>query len=96
MTPCDLCRGACCESIALPIRYEDADAQRWLAYHGTETPGGIMMDCKCSKLKNGKCSIYQTRPEVCRVFEVGSVGCLDAIRRRRPFKAGEIIKLMEA
>lgn len=30
---------------------------------------------RCIALKNGKCSIYEKRPRVCREFEVGSSRC---------------------
>ena len=79
----------------MPVKYRDEDAQRWLLFHGTETADGIRLECKCSKLKNGKCSIYDIRPEVCRVFEVGSPMCRESVQRRRPFKAAEIFKLIE-
>ena len=94
MTACDLCKGACCEAIVLPFVFKDEDIQRWFAYHGTETNRGLQFDCKCNKLKNGKCSIYEDRPNVCRDFTVGSPGCLAAVRRRRPFKEKEIVALI--
>lgn len=92
---CSLCKGACCESIILPLKMGDLDADRWLRYHAEELDRGWMFDVKCSKLKNGKCSIYDTRPNLCAVFVVGSQGCLDAVRRRRPFKEKEIRRLIE-
>jgi len=92
---CELCRGACCEAIVLPVKVQDPDIQRWIEYHGQPTDRGIYFECKCSKLKDGKCSIYEDRPKVCRVFEVGSAGCLTAIKRRRPEQETEIRRLIE-
>ena len=96
MTPCELCKGACCESIVIPLKFEEADAQRWLGFHGTEQENGIRLDCKCSKLRHGRCTIYDSRPDVCRVFEVGSPNCREAVKTRRQYKADKIFKLMEA
>ena len=92
---CSLCRGACCEAIILPVKARDSDNQRWLEYHGEMTDFGIYLECKCSKLKNGKCSIYQSRPNVCLDFPVGSPGCLAAIARRRPYKEQQIRRIIE-
>lgn len=83
MNPCEICKGACCESIILPISFKDKDAQRWLDLHGERSEMGIRLDCKCKALVDGRCSIYDDRPEVCRVFEVGSAGCLLALNTRR-------------
>jgi len=96
LTACDVCKGACCESIVLGVRYEDKDAQRWLSYHGEVRENGVRFECRCSKLRHGKCTIYDSRPEVCRVFEVGSPACLEAIEHRRKFKSAQILKLIEA
>lgn len=93
---CALCRGACCESFIAPVRYADEDSQRWLSYHGEVTEQGIYLDCKCAKLKHGKCGIYESRPNVCRTFQVGSPNCIASVYRRREHKAEHIIQLMEA
>lgn len=95
MNPCDVCKGACCESFIAPVRYADEDAQRWLSYHGEVVSQGIMLDCKCSKLKHGRCTIYDSRPKVCRDFQPGSPNCIAAVLRRREHKAGRILKLLE-
>ena len=91
-SPCDLCRGACCEGIILPVKVNEPDVKRWLSYHGEDVGRGWLFPCKCSKLKNGKCKIYSTRPNVCREFDVGSPGCLEAIELRRPHKKEAIIE----
>ena len=92
---CSLCRGACCEGIILPVKFRDSDIQKWFALHGTQTDVGVYMECKCSALKRGKCSLYESRPNVCKDFPVGSPGCISAIKRRRPFKEEQIRRLIE-
>lgn len=95
MTACERCKGACCESIFIPLKYKDEDAQRWLGFHGQEVETGISFDCKCSKLKNGKCSIYESRPNVCKEYEPGSDACLNTILKRRNYIAEEIFGLIK-
>jgi Fe-S-cluster containining protein len=96
VSPCDICKGACCESIVLPLAFKDEDTQRWYALHGKDERGAVRLECKCSALKHGKCTIYDTRPEVCRVFAVGSPECRNSVTQRRPFRSAQIFKLMEA
>lgn len=84
---CLTCRGACCESFALPlvdIRPPSRDALRWVALHGDTEDGWIRFDCRCTALnRGGLCAIYDTRPDVCRDYEPGCPDCYDAVRRRR-------------
>ena len=94
MTACERCKGACCESITVPLKSTSEDVQRWLSFHGNETENGIRFECKCSKLKNGKCSIYESRPEVCRTYEVGSRACRETVELKRSFIKQEIFDLM--
>ena len=93
---CERCRGACCESIILQVNAPNGDVGRWVDYHGTRTKNGIEFACQCSKLKDGKCSIYETRPQVCKVFKVGSPECLYALHRKRTeSEVKAIVELME-
>ena len=93
---CELCRGACCESITLNVQHKSADVERWIDLHGQRIAGGLNMDCACTALVDGKCSIYDTRPGVCQDFQVGSVNCLVSIgRRRTPEQRAAIIEVME-
>lgn len=80
----------------LGVRFDDPDAQRWLGYHGEIGENSVRLECKCDKFKHGRCTIYDSRPEVCRVYAVGSAGCIEAIKHCRSFKAERIFKLMEA
>lgn len=90
---CNLCRGACCESVIIAV--PDPSDQQWLDLHGTPTEAGTMLRCRCSKLRpDGLCGIYETRPKTCRVFEPGCVGCRLAIRELRPWLEAELTALL--
>lgn len=91
---CQLCRGACCESITLAVNATDPDTARWIDFHGTRTADGLNFACACSMLKDGLCSIYSTRPKPCADYQVGSDACRSAIARRRPEQAAEILELI--
>lgn len=101
MTPdCMVCRGACCETLLLPgslgLDEEWAAARglkRFIANGYYTSIPAIEAPCPCPKLSPmGACSIYETRPQVCRAYPVGGPSCLGAITRRRtPEKAREIL-----
>ena len=84
-TPCEICKGACCETFALKFAQLDEDKRRWIGLHGkTHENGLVEFNCRCQHLTNhGKCGIYETRPEVCKTAEVGGYACLTAIHNRR-------------
>ena len=98
MTACELCKGACCESILLridtsPMTIEFYEARGSVfelhGYQYAELPA------RCPYLSNlGKCMTYAQRPVACSRFEVGSTMCLTAIERRRPAQAKAIIALL--
>lgn len=94
MTACERCKGACCETLVVPLRANDPDTQRWLTYHGTGVRNGLRLECACSKLKDGRCSIYADRPQVCRTYEVGSKECREAIHERRKYMESLIVELL--
>src|SRR3989304_4465568 len=82
---CKLCKGACCECIMLPwesVAQEDRD---WFALHGRPFTTGVDLSIPCSKFNclTGRCTIYETRPETCKKFAVGSPGCRLVIAVRR-------------
>ena len=95
MANCEKCRGACCESLLIPAAPQaGADVLRWLTLHGEAIgESRIELDCKCRKLgPEGRCAIYADRPEVCRIYEPGSVDCVETVlRRRTPEQAREIL-----
>lgn len=93
---CELCQGACCETWALSPRewgWPEGTC-RWLEFHGKPTSIGVEFGNPCKHLCNGKCSIYNDRPDVCQVFEVGSKACEHCVRTRRPEQAEEILRRM--
>lgn len=64
---------ACCEFLVLQVNpaYKSKDVRRWIELHGiklVEKDGGLFahIPSPCSKLKDGMCSIYEDRPDVCR------------------------------
>ena len=73
----------------------DKEAKKWIELHGEPTTKGTRFLCQCSKLKDGKCSIYADRPRVCKEYAVGSRGCLEAVRRFNPDKQNEIRRLIQ-
>ncbi len=91
---CELCRGACCESIV--VASPKTDEGRWLAYHGAElTDGKTEIAAPCSKLCDGKCTVWKNRPMPCVIFEVGGADCRATVKRRRE-NWREIIEAMPA
>jgi Fe-S-cluster containining protein len=98
MTACELCKGACCESILLridtsPIETEFYDARGSVfQLHGFQY---AELPARCPYLsKAGKCMTYAQRPVACSRFAVGSTMCLTAIQRRRPDQAEAIRALL--
>lgn len=93
MTPCARCQGACCESILIDARNALVDPE-WAKVRGiglVTLPGGaraLEIEAPCPQLKGGACSIYDTRPEVCRNYEVMALPCRFAVSRRRPLVFG--------
>lgn len=89
-TSCEICRGACCESIVVNLPATDEGA--WLGLHG-ESIGGqrVEIAAPCRKLTAcGSCSIHASRPDHCRAYVVGGADCRETVRRRRPADAAEI------
>jgi Fe-S-cluster containining protein len=70
------------------IRPPSGDAMRWVALHGIQIESAhrvdIEFECACTKLTaEGRCSIYDDRPLVCRDFRPGCNDCLEYVRKRR-------------
>lgn len=93
---CALCRGACCEFFALPVRGLGwpEDVTRWLELHGQTVATAVEFNCACTKLVDGKCSIYASRPHLCSEYEVGGDHCRYTVETRRAAQADAILKLM--
>jgi hypothetical protein len=92
---CQICRGACCESIIFPDI--GGDPGRWLALHGrTLAHGQVELETRCNALNScGTCAIHAARPRNCRDYAVGGEDCRTTVLRRRPAQAAEIFDLMK-
>ena len=80
---CDVCRGACCESLHLAAG-SDAHGE-WLRAFAPRALGSqVELEVRCAQLTpTGRCGIYEARPAVCRSYIAGGAACLDVVRRRR-------------
>lgn len=62
----------CCENIILPLAVVlNEDQKRWVELHeGLKVLHNnvININNKCSKLVDGRCSIYEDRPNNCKEF----------------------------
>jgi len=96
---CKLCRGACCESLLVPIGDDKISKDFWATrgrvfemYDHTY----VELENKCGKLTPcGSCGIYPDRPEACIIYQVGSQACLQTIKTRRADQAEAIIQLIK-
>jgi Fe-S-cluster containining protein len=75
---CLNCGGACCKGIVLEPTPE---SWAWFSLHGEPEGKKVYISCPCKNLENGKCLIYETRPEACILYEVGSEACRNAVKR---------------
>ncbi len=91
---CQLCRGACCESLVLNL--PPTDSGTWLAYHARPLGGALHeIESRCTKLAAcGRCTIHATRPEHCRTYPVGGPDCRATVSRRRAVISEQIISLL--
>lgn len=93
MNPCELCKGACCERFGIDFKGHSEDVFNWISYHGEVDGTVVFFNCKCHFLRDGKCSIYDDRPKLCKDYPVGSKMCLEAVyRKHRDNKRNKIIE----
>lgn len=92
-TPCDMC-GACCQTFPVLVSIGDARREPRIAqeacavepWHRSEEweyklhPLPFSRGCLYLN-ENNRCSIYETRPDVCRVVEAGGEQCAEARAR---------------
>ena len=74
---CNLCQGACCRYFRLKrdSGYSD-DYWRWVTLHSDRYGENVCeFSIPCKALKNGKCTIYETRPFMCQMEAVGGSMC---------------------
>jgi Fe-S-cluster containining protein len=82
--PCEICRGACCESLLIPA-FLIVDSE-WAQARGLKRARASAWEVglPCAKLSPlGGCSIYESRPMTCRNYQLGGYGCSWALERRR-------------
>ena len=71
---CEGC-GACCQIML--IRFQGRLDADWCEAREVRTVGNFMaFSCPCPWLKDGKCSIYPTRPKMCASYPVGGLDCV--------------------
>ena len=84
---CHVCKGACCEVFELDpleVRFADLDHRRWFGLHALELEPRMLFECCCTELAvNGSCSIYDSRPQMCRDYPAGGSDCLKTVKDRR-------------
>lgn len=92
-----MCGGLCCKGLRLNIgAVKDADARRWIEFHGELSGGVFTVDVPCKKLRpDGRCDVYDSRPNACVRFEVGGESCRDAIKRYGGERVNEILASLE-
>lgn len=97
-SPCELCRGACCESFAVPLPYPaPVEFNRWAKLRGEVVGHHLRVEVPCTALTDdGACGIYKSRPQPCKDYPMGGPACRQAVRDRRSDRADEIFASMDA
>lgn len=70
----------------VPNQPADDDTGRWLSLRvvGPNDGPRLALRCRCSELTDdGRCGIYDTRPEICKRYEAGGAECLETVRLTR-------------
>jgi hypothetical protein len=83
MTACELCRGACCESVLVPVPIDPVACEFVRARGKQIDPNTIEWEQVCPSLRDGKCDRYRTRPVACQLYKAGGRVCRETVRRRR-------------
>ena len=94
MTACELCRGACCESLLEPVPIDPVISEFRRARGKQITPKLIETETVCPSLKDGRCDRYNRRPAICEAYKVGGRDCRETVKRRRPKQAASILALL--
>ena len=78
--PCEKCKGKCCVGIidvySTDIIFNDDTMTCKDLDSKYEKVMRIDGNGNCIALKDGKCSIYEKRPQICKDFKVGSPCCI--------------------
>ena len=94
MNPCFICGGLCCQVIKAPlIGGEIAEVLKLRSLHYDDST--CLLDCRCCQLTHeGRCAVYETKPQRCADFEVGGALCREIIARLKPDRAEEILRYL--
>jgi Fe-S-cluster containining protein len=70
---CQDCDGACCRSFSdVELSWEEFERLHGLGARRLQLslvgPHRLVIDFNCEFLSDGRCSIYEARPEICRRF----------------------------
>ena len=77
---CDICKGMCCMGTVDVYSSDEIFYDETLVVEDPDQKYDRLMrmvDGHCIALKDGKCTIYEKRPAVCRAFQVGSNCCIN-------------------
>lgn len=75
---CARCGGACCTTFLQYVGPNKNEAHRWVQIHGgiIHDTGHALFPLRCYYLDaSGRCLIYSTRPECCRLYPVDGEQC---------------------
>lgn len=97
MADCQRCGGACCESITLDLSTTNNDFLRFIELRSMpqkKEDGTVArnFNIPCMALKEGRCAIYESRPQMCKDFEPGGMLCITTVTARR--SAAEAIEIL--
>lgn len=94
---CAVCKGACCESFVVSLPQDPApDFVRWLSLRGTVISGALRLEVPCREhAADGSCGIWESRPQPCRDYQVGSPACRQAIKARRSDRADDLLDMLD-
>ena len=87
---CVICRVACCEGMWVSLTC-DTWTDEWMATRGEVRGSMVYVAARCKHLVDGRCSIYEDRPQVCRNYARGCDSCRETVARLRPAQAAEIL-----
>ena len=77
--PCDECKGKCCQFPAMTMKeFLLLKMAKPLPKNAkvAKIPTGVVLIGECPYLENGKCSVWNVRPKVCRMYgEVEKLPC---------------------
>ena len=97
---CASCNGICCQGIIEVYSGDEIFYDDTLVCEGVDMEPDRQMKLNgtfCIALKNGKCSIYEKRPQVCRDFKVGCRRCINYqngyLNSHKMFPIGELVDI---